>query len=220
MKLLQSLTAVLLLIPSALGQDLSPGTPQPSPVRAGKRATPQPFVTVAAMQEHFVARFQAAPGFGASRSALPDFLLPSPDLRWAGQNLPVHAPDLIGLEDHPEGVAYVAERGVINIATLSQKAARARLHQRKLTRFETEGVAALRSGRDLVVVGGPNAAAPTQPLLALGALRATANCCSCHGGTEGKLLGAFSYVLTVSPTNAPGALPADSPAGPPLARLH
>jgi hypothetical protein len=63
---------------------------------------------------------------------------------------------------------------------------------RPLDPFETESLAALLRGEDLV------ARESAQQLRLLGSLRATKQCLSCHHGQRGDLLGAFSYQLSRS----------------------
>jgi hypothetical protein len=64
---------------------------------------------------------------------------------------------------------------------------------RPLNHFETVGLAELRSGEDLFVHEVESR------LRVLGAIRATKQCLTCHGGRQGDLLGAFSYVLARQP---------------------
>jgi hypothetical protein len=61
---------------------------------------------------------------------------------------------------------------------------------RPLDPFETESLAALLRGEDLV------ARESAQQLRLFGSLRATKQCLSCHHGQRGDLLGAFSYQLS------------------------
>lgn len=111
------------------------------------------------------------------------------------------------------------------MANLTNKAARARLQTRPLTKDELSAVSELREGKDLVqqertptvgrlpettklvrasareLASGSSLSADTAgkeiPVLrVVGAMRATVSCAKCHEVPVGTLLGGFSYVLT------------------------
>ena len=96
-------------------------------------------------------------------------------------NIQVASVELIGwLRGKP--VAYVSE----NLPAMNELR---NAPTRPLDSFEEEGLAALRSGKELFAKpsdGGERL---------LGAIRATKQCIECHGGQRGDLLGAFSYQL-------------------------
>ncbi len=175
------------------------------------------------MQAEFVRRFEASPGFGLSRVVRPVFLAPTPMLVWGGTTYQVAPPELVGLEDDPivyaprEHAAFA--RGVSTNAT--RREIRKLFTHRPLTALETNLVAALREGRDLVVTTNPVARPEAQfeslaspGLLVFGALRAGKSCTACHQCNENTLLGAFAYNLT------PLALPPDSGTNSPALRSN
>ena len=90
--------------------------------------------------------------------------------------------DLIGLLLHPEPAAYVS-------ANLPRMDELRDAPTRPLDPFEAEGLERLRGGEELFVRGSDRQARM------LGAVRATKQCLTCHGGDRGDLLGAFSYTL-------------------------
>ena len=154
------------------------------------------------MQGEFLKRFLDAPGFGMRRVLVPEYHRPAPHLVWAGQRFVVKSPELIGLEEHPQPVAYVLPFGSFLKADLTNKLSRSVVTRRELSSFEAHALTRLRNGENVVVEDAANAdtcssaAQPELQLRALGAIRATRDCLDCHSGGEGKLLGAFSYVLT------------------------
>ena len=79
---------------------------------------------------------------------------------------------------------------------------------RPLTAFETNAVAQLKAGTNIVTAIEParilaGGTPKPEQLLVLAPIHAKADCAKCHKCEEGKLLGAFSYAFTRldSPTN-------------------
>jgi hypothetical protein len=198
------------LIPKGLlPEPLSGGSVQPAAA-----PEPQPFESPEAMQAEFVRRFEASPGFGMSRVIRPVFMAPSPALMFSGTKYQVAPPDLIGLEDQP-AVYAAREHAFFRAKTNSN--VRELFQARALSALETNAVASLRKGRDLVVKTIPldavasraNHAAPS--LLVVGALRASASCANCHGCDKGALLGAFTYTLKPIDSTSNAVAAATSP---------
>lgn len=171
--------------------------------RAGLDRRARTFTDMDKMHDAFFKDFASKPGFGASRIA---FLPPQDFITLNGQTYRFHAPNLLGLEDEP--IAYQRPWGdIISVAALSKKESRAMLKRRQLTADETRAVAELRNGKSLVTVpkqiavrGEHGATNIVDGVLAVGALRAKAQCAECHQVKEGALLGAFAYTLV--PTNS------------------
>lgn len=90
--------------------------------------------------------------------------------------------DLVGLVMHEKPVAYVSD-------LLPRMDELRTAPIRELDAFETQGLAALKSGDTLFIRQHDDR------LRLLGAIRATKQCVECHGCERGDLLGAFSYVL-------------------------
>ncbi|MFM8469234.1 MAG: hypothetical protein ACKODH_04590 [Limisphaerales bacterium] len=165
--------------------------------------------------------FATSPGFGMSRV----IRMPTQaTVTLAGVTYRAPRPDLIALET--KAVAYQSPSWEgLSMANLTNKAARARLQTRPLTKDEFSAVLELREGKDLVqqertlklgrlpetaelvraselevASGSPvpaDAAGKEIPVLrVVGAMRATASCAKCHEVPVGTLLGAFSYTLT------------------------
>jgi len=166
---------------------------QPAP-----RPEPPPFESPEAMQAEFVRRFEASPGFGMSRVMRPIFMAPSPTLRFSGTKYQVVPPDLIGLEDQP---AVYAAREHAFLRAKTNNNVRELFQARAMSALETNAVASLRKGREVVVTTiAPDAAKAhakhiAPDLLVVGALRASESCANCHGCAKGTLLGAFTYTL-------------------------
>ena len=159
---------------------------------------PQPFDSPEAMQAEFVRRFEASPGFGMSRVIRPVFMAPSPALFFSGTKYQVAPPDLIGLEN--QATVYAAlEHSFLRAKTNSN--VRELFQARAMSGLETNAVASLRKGKDLVVTTIIPTAATSRTqhaapdLLVVGALRASESCARCHGCDKGALLGAFTYTL-------------------------
>lgn len=174
-------------------------------------------------------QFATSPGFGMSRVVR---MPTQATITLAGVNYRVPRPDLIALET--KAVAYLSPSWEgLSMATLTNKAARARLQTRPLTKDEFNAVMELREGKDLVqqervlqlgrlpkaahlvrasdqdVARGiplpADAAGKEVPVIrVVGAMRATASCAKCHEVPVGTLLGAFSYTL-IPASSAPGA---------------
>ncbi|MBI3881140.1 MAG: hypothetical protein HY301_13895 [Verrucomicrobia bacterium] len=169
------------------------------PVRGSVRT----FSNLAAAHDSYSVDFASKPGFGASRTI---YLPPQDFLTFKGEAYHFNAPDLIGLENEP--VAYQRSGPVVDlsITVLSKKELRALLRQRPLTAGESKAVGQLRAGSELVTMPQEitlhdvrgHQTGTVAGLLAVGALRAKANCAECHGVKEGTLLGAFSYTLMSS----------------------
>ena len=182
-----------------------------SPQQAGPRpetksklaAAPVPYDSSAAVHADFVKRFITTPGSGLSRVMVPEFYRPTPNLELHGQPFIVRAPDLLGLEDSGVPTGYSPKVHLITRADVTNRTARALMKKRSLTVFETNAVKALRADRELIIVTGKERK-PDEPMLVLGALRATGDCMKCHECAAGTLLGAFSYTLLPAP-----AQPAD-----------
>lgn len=200
--------------------------PEPQPKRpAAKRKVSAPafltahgygkpdsrFDSAEAMHTDHIHRFETTPGFGTSRI----MVMPrASELTLAYETYLVPKPDLIALED--KVTAYISPMEMISVASLTNRTTRARLQTRPLSELETKAIASLREGRNLVVQPTKFPMATlrgTQEevsgLLAVGALRAKANCAKCHEVAEGTLLGAFSYKLyqtgTATAQNVPNA---------------
>lgn len=178
-----------------------------------KIAAPKAFASAEAMHTVFVNRFLVTPGFGLSRVMVPHFYRPTPNLEVDGKPFLVHAPELIGLEEPSKPVAYSPNVDLISKADVTNRTARALMRKRALTAFETNAVKTLQAGRDLVI-DQPAARRPGEPVLILGALRATRDCMQCHECAENTLLGAFSYTLVPAPVARPVAPEATNQAAP------
>lgn len=193
MKTLQSLTLFSVLAASAFAcGDYSSFKP---------RQKPQPVASMEETHRAFIKRFLDAPGFGVRRVLLPEYYRPAPPVQWDNQTFVVTPPQLIGLEEHEQAVAYVLPAGSFLKADLTNRVLRSSVKTRALDAFEAEALAALRAGQELVLKRDLPAATNQTALRALGAIRAGTACLECHGGGEGKLLGAFSY--TFAPTGKP-----------------
>ena len=172
------------------------------------RAKTRTFSGLDSMHDTYFNDFASKPGFGASRIMQ---LPPLDYLTLNGETYRFAAPDLLGLEDEP--IAYKRPWGdIITAAQMSKKESRALLKRRQLTEVESRAVAELRNGKNLVTVPGLIAVKSEHGtnnvagLLAVGALRAKAQCAECHQVKEGTLLGAFSYTLVPTNTVTPRVL--------------
>lgn len=153
--------------------------------------------------------FATSPGFGPVRNRLRRI---SVDITLAGERYQVFWPDLIALETKPVAYLTIGEDAV-NMATITNKAAKVHLRTRPITSLESRAITELRAGKDLVQEAD---LLKTQPILAkspveipvirvIGAMRATAGCAKCHEVPQGTLLGAFSYTLV--PVSSASGLP-------------
>jgi hypothetical protein len=160
---------------------------------------PPPFASAEAMQAEFLKRFLDAPGFGMRRVLVPEYHRPAPYLVWNEQRFAVKPPELIGLEEHDDPVAYVLPFGSFAKADFTNKLSRSLVKTRELNSFEAAALDRLRRGQSIIAEERAETGETIPPelrLRVLGAIRATSDCLDCHSGGEGKLLGAFSYVLT------------------------
>jgi hypothetical protein len=158
----------------------------------------RPFESAEAMQAEFYQRFLASPGFGKSRILRPIFLAPTPTLVHNGVHYGVVPPDLIGLEEEPS--VYAAQEHAFP-GPKTNSETRQLFRSRPMTALETNAVATIRTGRELVVTLIPPSSRAARAdhiapdLLVVGALRASASCAKCHQCAEGQLLGAFTFML-------------------------
>lgn len=122
----------------------------------------------------------------------------------------IRSQELIGIAFHTEPAAYAAS--FITQTMKQVEAAKAgTLKERKLDKFETEALAKLRGGRDLVADEQP------EKLRVVGAIRAGSDCMGCHNCKERELLGAFSYTLAAAtPEELMQARISDAIAQPPV----
>src|SRR5262245_49652008 len=94
--------------------------------------------------------------------------------------------ELVSLLKFDEPAVYVSE----NLPRMKDLA---NVKTRPLTDFETQALASLEAGEDLVL------APSTNDIFMVGAVRAFKQCTECHSALRGELLGAFSYRLKRSP---------------------
>ena len=102
---------------------------------------------------------------------------PASQIAWSIAHL-----DLLGVVVHDQPVVYVT-------GNLPQMREVGSIPTRALNTFEQEGLKQLREGEDLFVRAGKDGGRM------LGAIRTTKQCLTCHGGSRGDLLGAFTYIL-------------------------
>ena len=149
------------------------------------------------MHADHVLRFAASPGFGKSRMIrMPQQLF----ITLAGTSYRVIRPDLIALETKPVAYRNPGEEEVIGMSMLTNRAAKAHLTTRPITKDEANAIMELRQGKDLVqqetvqhVPARPGViGTEVRAQRVVGALRATAACAKCHEVPVGTLLGAFS----------------------------
>lgn len=201
--------------------------PKPEP-----QAPPAPVVPPELLRMHadHLHQFATSPGFGMSRV----IRMPTQaTVTLAGVTYRVPRPDLLALGS--EVVAYQSPNWEgLSMANLTNKAARAHLQTRPLTKDELSAVSELREGKDFVqqertlklgrlpettklvrasereVANGSSLNADTAgkevPVLrVVGAMRATVSCAKCHEVPVGTLLGAFSYTLFPGTELAPAS---------------
>lgn len=209
--------AFLTLALAAIGGLPPEQQPKPEPQAPLAPVIPPELLRMHADHLH---QFATSPGFGMSRVVR---MPTQATITLAGVTYRVPRPDLIALET--KAVAYQSPNWEgLSMANLTNKAARARLQTRPLTKDEFSAILDLREGKDLVqqervlqiphppaaasrvrvssgaVTGGiplpPDAAGTEIPVIrVVGAMRATASCAKCHEVPVGTLLGAFSYTL-------------------------
>ena len=145
---------------------------------------------VAHMNYESTANFSNPAGFGyvKSRSEVAGFR-PHRFSKWPDgpQSWDVKRIDLVSLLLHDESVVYVSN-------DLPRMADAGKLATRELDSFEKDGLAAIRKGEDLYIRGD------AEKVRVIGSMRNFDQCIKCHGGKDGDLLGAFSYVLVRQPT--------------------
>ena len=107
--------------------------------------------------------------------------LHEPTEHWAVRRL-----ELVSLLKHKSPRVYISEE-LPRLEELEEAATR------DLGDFETEGLAKLRAGEDVVTRASVNR------IEMLGSLRAAKSCLECHSVERGELLGAFSYTLVRDP---------------------
>jgi hypothetical protein len=204
--------AIAFLITAAERNSLNPQPVRIVPI-AGRQPELPPFKSPEEMQAEFHRRFLASPGFGMSRVLRPVFLAPVPVLVHNDTKYRVVPPDLIGLEDEP--TVYAPHEHAFRIPKTTNSPSQL-FRTRPLNAFETNAVAAIRAGRDLVVATiaptdhSSGADQPAPELLVVGPLRADASCAKCHQCEIGKLLGAFTY--TLKPIGLPSLITTNSAA--------
>lgn len=172
------------------------------------QGTVRTFTSLGTIHDSYSDDFAKKPGFGSSRI----LYLPTQDFfTLNGEGYRFGSPDLLGLEDEPIAYQRLAFEN-ITMAVVSKKELRSRLQRRPLTAAEFSAVAELRAGKDLVTMPTPvelvteHGTNRITGLLAVGALRAKAQCAECHQVKEGTLLGAFSYTLVPTNTTASAVL--------------
>jgi hypothetical protein len=145
------------------------------------------------LHDTYVRRFEASPGFGVSRMIRPMMLERSGTLDLGRERYSIQSLELVGVINRERMIAYVPVAHDNGLDSRDFK-------NRDLTPFETEAVAAFRSGRDIAGAAEP----ASKALLCAGALRAKPSCLACHKNKQaGDLLGAFSYRLTSSASGTP-----------------
>jgi len=146
------------------------------------------------MHRFFVDKFVATPGMGSGRMSAMTLLIDAnqPVLvtrnGTAGKDITLELSklELIGIARHEQPVAF--ER----IAHGTD-----RWVTRKLSKFESDAISQLKSGKDIVTQNVPGGR------LAVGAIRAEPACLRCHTTQrDGDVLGAFSYTLAPKATQA------------------
>ena len=172
------------------------------------------------MHADHIRLFASSPGFGASRVVrMPRQL----SITLAGTSYSVIRPDLIALETKPVAYRNPGLEEVIGMAMLTNRAMKAFLTPRPITKDEANAIMELRQGKDLVqqetvqhVPARPGViGTEVRAQRVVGALRATAACAKCHEVPVGTLLGAFSYTLVPQPASTSGSstLPVDNVVG-------
>src|SRR6185503_9853938 len=148
----------------------------------------QNWTSVTNMHEAYLTEFTQSKGFGVGRAGyihLPDNL----QVPIAGQRFIVRGAELIGWVNNPSPRVYLTAEGTPLNSIFTNRMLRAKIPTRHLTALETNALAELMAGKDLIVQAAPQA--PT----VVGAMRAHEQCLKCHEGSVGDLLGAFTYRL-------------------------
>jgi hypothetical protein len=143
------------------------------------------------MHDTYVARFEAAPGFGLSRMWRPPMLERSGVLDLGRARYSIEQHELVGLLKVNPPAVYVPDwHGATPVGFTS----------RALTDFEKQSLASFRAGKDLASADGEESGT----LRCIGALRAKETCLRCHKDKKaGDLLGAFTYRLRALSQRAP-----------------
>jgi prepilin-type processing-associated H-X9-DG protein len=100
---------------------------------------------------------------------------------------------LVSLNRYEQPLAYV-EDGLPSMQAIQERS----LQTRALDEFELSAVAKLRAGEQLVI------SRQLKEMKMVGAIRATQQCVDCHDASQGKLLGAFTYHLSIAGTISDG----------------
>ena len=174
-------------------------------------APPEPELAIAApisqtdwevlrkMHGSYLHQFKIAPGFGKRRLVEMPY---SETITLAGNSFVVSKPELIALETKP--IVYANGWELISMADLTNHTTRLKFQTREMTAPESNAIAELRDGRDIVFIAAsvPINTAKSAPELegyrVIGALRADTGCARCHECAVGTLLGAFSYRIISS----------------------
>jgi hypothetical protein len=157
---------------------------------AVRTSPPQTWESCEEMHDTYVARFEAAPGFGLSRMSRPPMLERSGVLELGRARYTIEQHELVGLLKVNPPAVYVPDwHGATPVGFKS----------RELTDFEKQSVAAFKAGKDLASAAGEE----NGTMRCIGSLRAKASCLSCHRDKKtGDLLGAFTYKLRALPPRA------------------
>ncbi len=154
------------------------------------------------MHGGFFHQFQTAPGFGMGRAMeLPTLAT----VILAENSYQVPKPDLIALETKPVAYVNTDPWEWINMRDLTNRTARTKYQTRAITLLETDAIAELRDGKNIVLQSAtlatrtPKGVTEVAGYRAIGAMRAEAACARCHECAVGTLLGAFSYTLFPKP---------------------
>lgn len=172
-----------------------------SALRADQRGTllqptPPVWEHCGEMHDFYVNRFERAVGFGSARMGTPDMLDRSGVLDLGRDRYRVERLELVGL---------LREKPVVHVLGRHEQEVRygnfgpghattiptGKGQTRELTEFEAKSVSVFRAGGDIHEAPGK-----TDGRVCSGALRAKANCVSCHEGKKvGDVMGAFTYGL-------------------------
>jgi hypothetical protein len=158
------------------------------------------FVDLGAVHTEFFKRFAESPGFGSQRIESYDWARPVGELTMNGRSYGVFPPQLIGLENH-EAAYYPLHGYTAAKNDFLSKLNRRDIKTRLLTAYETNAVAQLKAGTNIVTGIEParllaGGIPKPEQLLVLAPIHAKADCAKCPKCEEGKLLGAFSNAFT------------------------